>query len=462
MLRKTKNRDVQAAKRNKVGPPGQKGQSLVEMAIITPLLLLMFIGVVEVGWAIRGYIVLVNADREATRFAARGQYLDFAQTERENVGYDWVLVHTLDSISEQLDYDVASGDPNGTLIISHYLVDTGQPCEDPPCNDDCAADKHNKHGGCDCSTPERREEDYPLDDLILHPGMEGYEHFTALYGIPRESQINPDELVAQLKEQNDAFNCSLNVKDESVPWVPNSVVAVETWYDQPQLLGVPLVSNYLTDPIPMYAQTAMRITASRGKTMSNGEGCHLLPITVHRDAFKHPPPPKGDGELFDDINDKGTEVLNIRQGIGSGNFGWLRWTDDSKYFGSTNNEQYLAEALFNPYLAVNDYMEPEHKDLDAPPVDTVINKPDWIWGMTGNVNSDGVARTQLERLKNDDCIDCYRIPVYDDAEGTGSNVVYRIYAFAKVKITGYDLTGYDKVISAEFWGWDDGCRGNGH
>ena len=156
MLRKTKNRDVRAAEGNKAGLSGEKGQSLVEMAFITPLLLLLFIGVIEVGWAIRGYIVLVNADREATRFAARGQYLDFRQTELENIGYDYVAAHTLDAISQQLDYDVASGDPNGTLIISHYLVDTGQPCEDPPCNDDCAADHHNHHGGCDCSTPERR------------------------------------------------------------------------------------------------------------------------------------------------------------------------------------------------------------------------------------------------------------------------------------------------------------------
>jgi Flp pilus assembly protein TadG len=33
-----------------------KGQSLVEMAVITPLLLFMFLGMIEVGWAIRGYL----------------------------------------------------------------------------------------------------------------------------------------------------------------------------------------------------------------------------------------------------------------------------------------------------------------------------------------------------------------------------------------------------------------------
>jgi len=207
--------------------PGAKGQSLVEMAIITPLLILMFIGALEVGWAIRGYVVLVNADREATRFAARGQYLDFSQTERENVGYGRVLSHTLTSISQQLPFDVVSDEPNGTLIISHYQVKTGKPCADPPCNDDCEADHNNKHGGCDCTTPERREPDYPYDDLVLYPGTAGYEHFAALYGIPRESRIQTAGLVAKLKEQNDAFNCSLNGKDPSVPWSANSVVVVE-------------------------------------------------------------------------------------------------------------------------------------------------------------------------------------------------------------------------------------------
>ena len=77
-IRKTKNSVVQAAKRIKVGPPGEKGQSLVEMAIITPLLLLLFIGVIEVGWAIRGYIrlprfpdIVMKADAVRGRFIGR-------------------------------------------------------------------------------------------------------------------------------------------------------------------------------------------------------------------------------------------------------------------------------------------------------------------------------------------------------------------------------------------------------
>jgi hypothetical protein len=425
---------------------GEKGQSLVEMALITPLLLLLFIGVLEVGWAIRGYIVLLNADREATRFAARGQYLDFSKTERNAIGYGYVLSHTLDSLAQQLSFDVISDQPNGTLIISHFLVDTGKPCADPPCNDDCAADHNNHHGGCDCTTPDRREEDYPYDDLILQPGVSGYEHFAALYGTSRPSRIDSTELVAQLKEQNDAFNCSLNAKDSSVPWSTNSVVVVEAYYDQQQLLGVPLVSNYFTDPVPLYVHTMMRITADRGTGggESGGVGCELLPITVHTDTLK---------SLA-----AGTFVPNIREGTDSGNFGWLRWTEDSDAVGmNPNSEEYLAEELSNPRLAMNDYREPEHKD----PNDTSINTYDWVWGLTGNVNSNGVARTEIERMTGETKV--YRIPVWDMAQGSGSNVVYRITGFALFKITDYDLGGNPKTISGIFHGWaNDACPGNGH
>lgn len=84
----------------------QKGQSLVEMALITPILLILFIGVFEVGWVLRGFIVLSNANREATRFAAKGTYLNFrdfadtdgdgkADVDPEIVGYDDVLAPQL-------------------------------------------------------------------------------------------------------------------------------------------------------------------------------------------------------------------------------------------------------------------------------------------------------------------------------------------------------------------------------
>ena len=48
----------------------ERGQGLVEMALIVPVLLLMVAGLVDFGRAFRGYIVVTNAAREGARYAS--------------------------------------------------------------------------------------------------------------------------------------------------------------------------------------------------------------------------------------------------------------------------------------------------------------------------------------------------------------------------------------------------------
>ena len=245
---------------NSASQTSQRGQSLVETALITPLLLLMFLGVIEVGWALRGYLVLLNANREATRFAARGAYLDFSQPDIENVGYQFVLQHALDSLSDQLLLDFID-EPNATMIITHLDIDTGYPCEDQDCDDECSANPDSV---------------YPNDDLVILPPPVGAGYgsdpaliisdtFRAQYGIgaPNHTTLITDTLWEGLRAQNEALNCQLMAKDPAVSPSPNSVIIVEIFYDQPQLLGVPIVSNRFTDPIPLYTHTMMRIAVSR-------------------------------------------------------------------------------------------------------------------------------------------------------------------------------------------------------
>lgn len=240
-----------------------RGQSLVEMALITPLLLLMFLGVLEVGWALRGYLVLVNADREAARFAARGTYLDFSQPDIEDVGYQLIVTHTIDSLAGQLPLDFIGDDPNATIIITHLEIDTGYPCgeADRPCDDECAANPDTV---------------YPDDDVIILPPPLGAGYgsdpavvisdtFRAPYGIgaPAHTTRIADTLWEELRTQNEALNCQIMIKNPDIGPSANSVVIVELFYDQPQLLGIPLISNQFTDPIPLYANTMMRIAAAR-------------------------------------------------------------------------------------------------------------------------------------------------------------------------------------------------------
>ena len=239
-----------------------RGQSLVEMALIAPILLLMFLGVLEVGWALRGYLVLLNANREATRFASRGTYLDFSQPDIEDVGYQFVLQHAMDSLSGQLSLDFTGDEPNATMIITHMEVDTGYPCADQACDDECSANPDTT---------------YPDDDLVFLPSPVGGSYhdpdgvavisdtFRRQYGIgaPVHTTLVTDTLWQELRIQNEALNCQLMAKDPAVAPSANSVIIVEIFYDQPQLLGVPIVSNRFTDPIPLYTNTMMRIAQSR-------------------------------------------------------------------------------------------------------------------------------------------------------------------------------------------------------
>lgn len=48
----------------------ERGQSLVEMAVVVPILLLLVAAVIDAGRAFDAYIVLTNAAREGARFAS--------------------------------------------------------------------------------------------------------------------------------------------------------------------------------------------------------------------------------------------------------------------------------------------------------------------------------------------------------------------------------------------------------
>jgi hypothetical protein len=51
--------------------PDERGQSLVEMALVLPLLLLLLAGIIDFGRAYNNYIIITNAAREGARFASR-------------------------------------------------------------------------------------------------------------------------------------------------------------------------------------------------------------------------------------------------------------------------------------------------------------------------------------------------------------------------------------------------------
>ncbi len=55
---------------------GAHGQGLVEFALVLPLLILLLLGVMEIGFAFFDYIALATANREGIRLASRARFTD--------------------------------------------------------------------------------------------------------------------------------------------------------------------------------------------------------------------------------------------------------------------------------------------------------------------------------------------------------------------------------------------------
>ncbi len=51
----------------------QRGQAMVELALVLPILILLLMGVVELGRIFHSYLVITNASREGARVAVLGR-----------------------------------------------------------------------------------------------------------------------------------------------------------------------------------------------------------------------------------------------------------------------------------------------------------------------------------------------------------------------------------------------------
>ena len=58
--------------RRLTGKAGELGQSVVELALVLPIFLLLFTGVVEVGNALNAYLTVVDVSRDAARLGSKG------------------------------------------------------------------------------------------------------------------------------------------------------------------------------------------------------------------------------------------------------------------------------------------------------------------------------------------------------------------------------------------------------
>jgi len=200
-----------------------------------------------------------------------------------------------------------------------------------------------------------------------------------------------------------------------------------------------------------------------GVAYGQGPLCAVYPIALHYEALIG----KESGDL----------LPNIRYGAGSGQFAWLRWKgspsqmcsdepnlDSSRILGislaypgnsttcDTVDDEECWRGYLNPYDSDGDY------ECYDPDDDYQLNVGDWVWGSTGAIGAIEVRDALDEHIARGRIL---RIVVWDtfDLSGGGSNIQYRVYGFALVKLLDFN-TG-EKTITMEFVRWDNSCGQDG-
>jgi hypothetical protein len=98
----------------------ERGQSLLEIALVLPIFVILLFGVVETGFGLRNYLLVCNANREGTRFASRGRFSDTSVVDRVVSAGGVVRMGGVD-----VPFLRTHGtDPNTGVIITHVQLDS--------------------------------------------------------------------------------------------------------------------------------------------------------------------------------------------------------------------------------------------------------------------------------------------------------------------------------------------------
>ncbi len=208
-----------------------EGQSLVELTLTLPLLLLMFVGLFEIGFALRNYLIVVNANREGTRFAARGLWFDdLSDPSAADMIFDRVSAaggyvgNPQDGVRILRTESAGSDYPANAKIYIYFVTVPDQIYD----------------GG-----------------LVNEPATFGQWAAGSL-GYATKVEIEAESEAA--RQINYDFNRDYFIGGALDIASENNFIIIETFYAHEQLLGLPFFTEILPDTIPLYSRTRMRIT----------------------------------------------------------------------------------------------------------------------------------------------------------------------------------------------------------
>jgi hypothetical protein len=189
-----------------------RAQSLVEFAITLPVLILLFSGLVEFGFALNFYLSLLDATRETARIYSNGDPLADDGTDIMSF-YSDAATRVLYILDPQLE--------NGAYIGRRIELDASQ--------DDIMVTAFSWS-----------EDDAGTVTVVRYPTAGTYamnNHETSRF---------TNEMIAE----------------RFAPGSPNAgILVVEVYYNYSQRLAIPYLAEFLPNPLPMRAYTVMPLSA---------------------------------------------------------------------------------------------------------------------------------------------------------------------------------------------------------
>lgn len=113
----------------------ERGQSLTEMAVIMPVLLMVLFGLLTIGRLMHAHLVVIGLSRDLARAAIREDGLDWYGNNKEAIGY-YKLENYLTEIAAG--YGWLDLETNTSATVHLLEFDAGRLCLIDPCLLDCA------------------------------------------------------------------------------------------------------------------------------------------------------------------------------------------------------------------------------------------------------------------------------------------------------------------------------------
>ncbi len=266
------------------------GQSLVEMALAMPVLLIMLTGMLEFGFALNYYLNTLDAAREGARFASDGDPSERQDTPQEvlaaadvtercnGVGYEDMFTSAPVTLTEVTDFYIQAAcvawqtmapvslDPTrDDVVISVFRVLDGQvrgrwpdctkddpeDCpRDPPTFPETRGEWHLFGRGNQCTNDQDDDGDGAVDDCHPDPAFQ--------IGDNEDACDTSTELLCHPSRFSWA-----DVQGRLDDDAPNTaVMLVEIFYGYHQLLKLPWITAFVDDPLRMHTYTMIPVPAA--------------------------------------------------------------------------------------------------------------------------------------------------------------------------------------------------------